>query len=386
MISKLGVIHFTAIASFAHLLSLRGERKIPSKIVIFFLCPYFIWAQYGLALCVLAMGHIVVRFQGNIESLKKSLQRGPTLLFGHIDHAPIPSRTEAANSQPQPTHDTQRDIAKERSLWKLIGRILVAMFFLAQCVGSIILYTRRKRHDALAMTLIDQRAMDLAVGGLLVAILTLIHLIWKPEISPGDISRMASIRTYLDVALLQILNLPETPHLVPDYGINDELDDLEKILHSPLSKTPWTRIIATTGTTRFFISSLMSSILLCSLESRYVSAIWRMCNWFATEGPESTRWTLLAMGLLLALLWMCGAVPSTLPRHSYFALMRAVPLHVMAYTLCLLFISSPLLNIFIICMEIFVISLELERFPHWPTDKACPELWQDPYSSFLWSL
>lgn len=388
MISKLGVIHFTTIASFAHLLSLRGERNIPSKIVIFFLCPYLIWAQYGLALFTLAIGHIVVPFKGNPDSLNKSLQRGQTLLFGHIDDAPVPNSRQLAAAWPRNidrgnTRDTRKGTAKERSQWKFFGRILVALFFLVQCVGSVVLYARRERHDAVAV--IDQRVMGLAAGGLLVAILTLTHLIWKPKLTEDDISGMAHVRTYLDVALLQILNLPEKPHRVSKHSIGDQLDDVEIILESPLSEAPRARNIATTGFARFMISSAMSSILLCSFELNYARAMWRMFKWIATEGPTTPRRLFLVFVSLVVLMLMRVAFPSRLPRCTCLSLM-AIPLNAMAFTLFLLLALSPLLNILIVIMQVFLIAVELDEFAQWPTEKACPWLWQDPASSFIWSL
>jgi hypothetical protein len=54
-----------------------------------------------------------------------------------------------------------------------VGRSVLAAAFLAQCIGSIFLYCRRLQYSSDAITIVDQRAFELACGGLLVAILTL---------------------------------------------------------------------------------------------------------------------------------------------------------------------------------------------------------------------
>jgi hypothetical protein len=54
-----------------------------------------------------------------------------------------------------------------------IGRSVLALAFLAQCIGSIFLYCRRLQFSPDAITIVDQRVFELACGGVLVALLTL---------------------------------------------------------------------------------------------------------------------------------------------------------------------------------------------------------------------
>lgn len=72
----------------------------------------------------------------------------------------------AGNSSQSNGSSVERDAKK-------LERIVLALAFLAQCIGSIFLCHRRRQHLPDAITIADQRVFELACGGLLVAVLTL---------------------------------------------------------------------------------------------------------------------------------------------------------------------------------------------------------------------
>jgi hypothetical protein len=57
------------------------------------------------------------------------------------------------------------------SYLKVVGRTIVLLAFLSQCVASIFLYYRRAQRGA--ATMIDQLVFAIAIGGIGVCILTL---------------------------------------------------------------------------------------------------------------------------------------------------------------------------------------------------------------------
>jgi hypothetical protein len=72
-----------------------------------------------------------------------------------------------------PRHVSQSGESSNEGAGKQVGRSVLAVAFLTQCIGSIFLYCRRLQYSSDAITIVDQRVFELACGGLLVAILTL---------------------------------------------------------------------------------------------------------------------------------------------------------------------------------------------------------------------
>lgn len=161
---KLAVVHFTTIAAYCHLLSMRGEptKVICRKMTIFFIFPGSIIIQHVVAILAIFSAFVWVRFKKLQDStlLRSSLKRTPFVLFGAIDQHDSQSRLHSSD---------------EESKVKIIGRVIVVLALGAQCIGSCIIFARRYQHDA--TTIGDWRVLELAIAALLISLLTMVHLL-----------------------------------------------------------------------------------------------------------------------------------------------------------------------------------------------------------------
>jgi hypothetical protein len=138
---KLFVVRLTTIGAFCHVLSVRREPIISCKLAFFILVPYSIFAYHALFLVavLVAFGYLFINICLNSPSneIKDSLWRAPRSLF-----CKVPDEAEVGYEMLPSTEQPLLQGPERQSRWKKVGSILLACPFLAQCIGTIVLYMR----------------------------------------------------------------------------------------------------------------------------------------------------------------------------------------------------------------------------------------------------
>jgi len=163
---KFFVIHFTTLGFFFHLARRRDGKYLGWGWALYILAPLNLVFRYLLGLVVILGFYVYKVLRGYIKRDKQSvpietLHTPLRWLLGKAPdqgYAPIPA-------------DEHHNRGGTEKLAKSIGKACVTCAFLVQCAGSIFLYHRRKQRDA--VILVDQRVFELACGGLIIGILTL---------------------------------------------------------------------------------------------------------------------------------------------------------------------------------------------------------------------
>ena len=165
--TKLFIVHFTVIASYAHLAHLRNEPRGLLSYLCVLVCPLAGATVIAVQLLSLAVQCIICRdhHQAIVQSIAIVIGRLPR----NIAEA---SSREAIQWPPR----------LSRILTGRFGRQLVpVLVVLAQCVTSIALFVRRAQHGS--VMLYDQRILQLAVLGLSVAVMSVVHIVLEPQYS-----------------------------------------------------------------------------------------------------------------------------------------------------------------------------------------------------------
>jgi hypothetical protein len=199
---KLFVVHFTTISAFCHLQSLRNERIVSWRTVFYIIVPYSIFVWYGAALLALSCILLCAMYKPMLLG-DGGLKRASLWLFGTAPESGVADQGLLPSERPAMAIEGER-----RPKW--MGRLVLASALLVQCIGTIVLYSRRQKHEA--VTLADQRVFALGCTGVLVAIHWIVIILKiRPFANPAPrISTHA--RSKLDDVLLGIRN-SELPHL-----------------------------------------------------------------------------------------------------------------------------------------------------------------------------
>ena len=161
---KFFVVNFVAIGNYGHLNHLRREPRNIASYVLMFISPIA-----GAALIVVPV--VALMLQAIIRR-RDWWHLGLSLgvLIGQL-----PRNNEVPGVAPRTVFPKW---PPKLSL-KLTGRILAMLALMAQSVGSIVLVVRRVQHRSDA--LYDWRILQLAILGLSVSILSIVHLILEPR-------------------------------------------------------------------------------------------------------------------------------------------------------------------------------------------------------------
>lgn len=365
---KFAVVHFTTIAGFCHLLSIRGEPILSWRLFFYVSVPLLTIVQHALAIItVLAAWAYSVLGSKPLE--EGTVVRSFRWLFGtlpkeeSVDYTSLraPARTEGS---------AQR-------LAKKLGRIIIALGFLSQCIGTVYVYSRRKARGAVAMA--DQRVLEFGCSGILTAVLTLGLLLKIPGFGQPVPERPPKSRTLLEDVVIAFRDTCTPPFI-------DEDDDAPKIA-------------------QFMRDAGLSLVILVALNRRWIFRI--VGSWFRPTYWNSTGndlpWVILMFALALsglcAILTTCGSPRSKASRYgkrntrsfrregdppAWMCLFCpcVMALLVFPMVLALGFILSILYGF----LSIILISDQISSFSFWPTDTTCPLLWSDPVSQWVWWL
>lgn len=339
---KLFVVHLVTIAAFCHVLNLRRERILGSKLALYLLIPSTFLLAHVLAFLLLTAGVLVWIISKRPSRLGESLKRAPRLFLGS---AP------ASDDADEVGHE---DVERE-PLLKMGGRFLLACAFLTQCCGTVALFVRRQEHKA--VTGADMRMLEVACTGILTAIY------WM--------SIIARVPAY--VSSILIISDEETT----------DLDDLMLRLRGynpdPLQHVWRTRV-----------NRFLGNYYLCVF-----SLILKLVSVFDTAPPDKTKtgnfsmtlnWTnyLIPFGvkfvgcLFTGVYLLFGLKGEDLYPASNFG---------RAMIVFLLFTQSQaLIVIWYLGGEWYYIGDQLKELEGWPVDKACPLLWSDPAANWIWAI
>lgn len=397
---KLAVVHFTTMAAYCHLLSMRGEptRIICKKMFLFVIYPGSVIIQHVMAILAIVSALVLARLKKPRDStrLRSSLKRAPFILIGAIEQHPPQSEPHSSN---------------EKSKVKLICRLIVVLALSAQCIGSCIVFARRYQHDA--TTISDWRVLDLAIAALLITLLTVVHLLWHPALKLGPNGTLGKpdedrlTLTYLDATLLYIrgeltfmtsysfkdkrekwqrrylgvfVNAPTTigaywaqswesrqpiPPLLRLFftgGLVAKLGvfDYKSPICDECASKFWWEVFAITHQILFLIiTTTISAFLVLALSAKVFPGRWTAVS----------QWRIL---LRLLVLMPLGILTWGLTGVLYF--------------LALLSIFYPLWIVVSFLAQISHLILQLLTLADWPTDLECPLLWSDPSANVLWHL
>lgn len=403
---KLAVVHFTTMTAYCHLLSMRGEptKVICRKMVIFFIFPGYIIIYHAMAILAILGAFLLVRFRKLQDSalLQTSLKRAPFILFGAINQQ---------SSQPKV------NISNGESVAKIIGRIMVVLALSAQCIGSCIIFARRHQHDAI--TIADWRVLELAIAALFISLLTVVHVLWHPDLRLNLDETFEQAQkghlTYLDKILLHFLGVAapvdsgsskdertkwlrraigvyfDAPTTVAAYWAqplearkrtNSLLNlfssgGLLKNLHIIPHKSTFcdqgasTRQCSSAGKLGFKILASVNQILFFTISIMYTAVLLRVISAkvFRARWKAVRWWRILLQVLIL--------VPGGVLTWALVSFLSIV---------ALLGVGFPLWIVFMFFFHMPVLVFELIVLAYWPTELACSLLWSDPNANFLWHL
>lgn len=388
---KLGVVHFTTMTAYCHLLSMRGEpiKVICKKMIIFFIFPGSIIIQHAMAILAILIAFPLVRLKKLQDSalLQASLRRAPFILFGAINQHPSLPKASSSN---------------EEGRAKIIGRLIVVLALSTQCIGSCIIFARRYQHDA--ATISDWRVLELAIAALFICLLTMVHLLWHPalRLDLDEILEQSqnSHLTYLDKLLLHFWG---EPYLV-DSG---QRRVIGVYFNAPTTLAAyWVQPLESRKIDKALVKLFSSGGILGTLDVLgYKSTICDQCTSTGRLGFELTAalnqmffFAAIIMASVAAFRIISGnVVPARWKAARWWWILLQVlilmPLGVLTWglvivlgTLVVIGFLSPLFIVYMFVSHLSYLVLELLVMANWPTDLACPLLWSDPNANFLWNL
>ena len=369
---KLFVVHLTTIGTFCHILSVRREPIISWKLVFFVLVPYSIFAYHilFLATVLFAFGHLFVNIilSKPSDEMKDSLWRAPRWLFGKI-----PDEAEVGYEMLPSTEQAPTPTPERQSRWKKVGRILLACSFLAQCIGTAALYTRRRSHHA--VTFADQRVFELGCTGIITALCWLADTMELPLFSKSTLAA-SDATTALDRALVILRDCQAKPLLLPDddsprllsFFKNGAICFIILLIQQKIRVFHTVYAILTNAESSPDDSFIDFFVFIIGFSIGGVIAVFGCCGTPRSKtsmrlgrkrGKDDTRpwWLFLCCPIGLVVLWFPALV-----------LLGGI----------IVFIMGPI--------DWVNIADQISVLDAWPTNTLCPLLWSDPVANWIWAL
>lgn len=369
---KLVVVNFTVIAAFCHVLDLRREPIVRWKLVYYVIVPYLLIVYHALALLTITAGFIYCLIRPSSE-LRDSLERAPRWIFGVVSKEGEGSGTYEL----LPSTEVRRPVTgvpEDEAKWKKIGRCLLASTFVLQCIGTIVLYSRRKARNA--VTSFDQRVFELGCSGLITGCYWLALTLDMPPFSEPAPDPHDNARTTLDRIMIYLRDCQTPPFF------RTEEDGK--------------------ATNSFFISGALGLLVLLATNKirlvEYISLAIRERR-LPQEREYTLETVLVALSFSILLLGLALAWRSFLDECKTWR-RQARPLHMRSFVAedCI-WVLYPVFSIISVligagCVTIFIMvpvgcqSLveQSANLNTWPTNTPCPLLWSDPAASWVWAL
>lgn len=367
---KLFVVHFMAIAAFCHLLNLRNESILNWRLYVFVLVPYAFLAHQALAVIPILFAAPMLA-----SSRVEFLEISTTLLkivFGKVHgRSRRVSAEEGGIGQNRPLR-----LRDNIELWlKKIAHALAALAFLFQCVATIVLYIRRRQYAPDAITFVDQRIFELAIGGVLIGLLTLGIALDCPilkDSAPNPKSGPEAIVAWL-------ADRPEIP-----------LPAWEEVRAYLPIRPMWA------GTVSLMVTWIMGNFeIIMTLEPPIT--IWVMSETDSTTYlPEAIVGSIFSLVTLAMIIWMLytdteyNGMRTNNGQRNFCTMFCNLLMFILVLGIILLFMvefAAGLVPVGVAAIRQYVrLFTQVNALQSWPQDVACPMLWQDQLDNQIWWL
>jgi hypothetical protein len=342
---KLFVVYLTTVAAFAHVQSIRNERVLSWRLAFYVLLPSGIFAWCALVLLAL-LGVLAVHMCNKQLVDDVMLQRAPRWILGVIPQ-------DDAAYQQLPTSETAEVPEESQQNWKRLGRIILAGAFLVQCIGTIVLYSRRRARQA--VTLADQRVFELGCTGLLTAM----H--W----------------------ICILLNIPLFTDIAPRVNEQDRKPCDHVMIFLRDSQTPSLRQIDSDLVAQILSFYKWSCFCYISplVHTKAIAGV--LVEFFDTP--------MVWVGALILSSVLVAQVAAT-RRHAS-RMGRFITSIMTAALVTAIVVPLGTLGVTAVPWSLYGVYDFWARFRHqnaelvqWPKDSSCPLLWSDPKAAWVWAL
>ena len=369
---KLFVVHLTTIAAFCHVLSLHRERIWSWKLIAYLLYPSTILAKHALAIVIIVGAVVYWVLFDRTRQLGKSLLRVPRLL---VAKAPVPE----PDDEPE----------ELEPVLKMGGRFLLACAFLTQCSGTLALLVRRVKRGA--VTWADIRIFEVAATGVLISLYWIFIAARVPVFAKPAPTIPSEDVTTLDQLIIYVRGT--TPSASASFAAHGS-----KWIHRALwffgnyylcvftlimklvfvfdSPSPKMSSPETSSPAKYRIK-ITGSAMTMNWSGSDMSMSWNFH--FPPSAPKLICW--LAGGIFLFGYITTKDDANTRRRLSkklivarwYFILLTLVEIDLLAV-------------LYYVWAEWFRVAQQLKELEGSPVNQACPLLWSDPASSWIWAL
>jgi hypothetical protein len=365
---KFFVVHLTTLGFFFHLARRRDGKYLGWTPILFIIAPMNLVFRYVIALVVIFgfyccnVVYSYIRHKNNPVALD-TLTTPLSWLLGKAPQEPEYTILTSDPILPLTNRNT-----KAESLAKKIGKAFAVGIFLTQCSGAIFLYHRRLQRDA--VTKVDQRVFELACGGLIVGLLTL-GLSFK---------------------------IPIFSETVPEGSGKTGMDRFALFCRDSCSKPLFAFAFKGGGEAhwaRFFKNAIISLIVYAiSFDSLFYSFSSDMIQAVVDGFRDDPEGAYIKAASIVILCSFAGFFLVKLS-HAVKAETRSEPqvewliysILVLLFTLLLIcFIIGVLYALFFYVAAWPLAFDEISKLTVLPSDVACPLLWSDPMSQWVWWL
>lgn len=374
---KLIIAHFTAVVAFCNYLSLRNQDLASIEPIIFLFCPLIVPIQTSMGFLLIS-GVCVANIVTDRSPLGHEWSTFTRRLRNLLGRKP-----DDTNLTRSPTGSLESGgagrIAGSRlaRAYVTTGRLLVVLGTLFQCVATIFLYARRvDKRGWESLSAVDFRAFELAIGGAAVSVLSAALLLSLPGFGQAA---QGVPDGHVDAALPSFAGDPRRSCRWWFLGYSEK--------HGL-----WTCIIPIYALCH--LACMSNGTLVVAQRSH-----WVLVEVFLEQCLFLARFVFLPgiLGVILATVaWIKGRIdPSTKPGCEHLLGFLLYP-SVLYLGLCLAMPLALSLGVVVVGSAFEVLLVKgLEAYDVWsgiefavsPDEAhACPTLWKDPVSEYLWSL
>ncbi|EOD50413.1 hypothetical protein UCRNP2_2826 [Neofusicoccum parvum UCRNP2] len=181
VLGQLVTLYVTGIVAYIHLLWIRGESVLDWRPIFFPFSPLAVVIQHVFA--ILAIFFRFVKAKVKPEQEPFDIRISLRILFGRVPPTDDTAATttgpiflpEKKSTQEPPPADEFSNILSSAKALGLFVQFSSLVAYLAYCVLSTKLFLRRHSHDPSSLANADYTAVQLSIGGIFLALLTLPH-------------------------------------------------------------------------------------------------------------------------------------------------------------------------------------------------------------------
>ncbi|KAJ4309327.1 hypothetical protein N0V84_011567 [Fusarium piperis] len=377
---KLIIAHFTAVAAFCNHLSLRNQDLASIEPILFLLCPLIVPIQTFMGLLLISgvcVANIVTGHSSLGHEWSTYARRLKVLLGRKPDNNSPSSLSRSPTGSLESGGAGQVAGSRLAKAYVTTGRLLVVFGTLFQCVATIFLYARRvDKMGWESLSVIDFRTFELAIGGAAVSVLSAGLLLNLPGFGQAAQGVPSG---HVDAALPSFAGDPQRSCRWWFLGYSEK--------HGP-----WTCIIPIYALCN--LACMSNGTLVVTQRSH-----WVLLEIFLEECIFLARFVFLPgiLGVILATVaWVKGRInPETSPGCKallefllypsvvYLGFALVMPL---GMSLGVVVVGSAFEVLWVRGFEAYDVWSEIEFAVSPDETHACPTLWKDPVSEYLWSL